>query len=286
MERTEIKITLVFSVLALASFFWTRSTFAGTLSCAVRASACGGGETAIWRMSAIGNAHAELPSQSNYSQLVCCTGVTGLGNSCSGTYATVLKLSGTTNAHAEQNSQANYANSACISVPPGGNVSVGYQSTNCFGFDTTLGSMSGTTNAHLGDGLGYTTKVCATAAAGPTGYVASGTLVSVIIDTTITGGVAPNSIWWEGALPANTAVKFQFASSNSTGGPWNYMAWNSSTNTCDSSSYYQPSGPSVKTEVKAFCHKNHRYIRYKIYLETNDSAATPTVDRVILNYAK
>lgn len=135
---------------------------AGTLSCSV-ATTCPSG-TVIWRMSGTSNAHAELPSQSLYTQLVCCSGVTGLGTACTGTFATALKLSGTTNAHSEQNSQANYANNACISVPSGGSVSVGYQATNCTGFDTTLGSMTGTTNAHTGDGTAYTTKICATAA--------------------------------------------------------------------------------------------------------------------------
>lgn len=148
--------TVLFSVLT-----FVQVAYAGTLSCSVAASCPSG--TVIYRMSGIDNAHAELASQSNYSQLVCCSGVTGLGNSCSGTFATALKLSGTSNAHAEQNSQSNYANNACISVPSGGSVSVGYQATNCSGFDTTLGSINGTTNAHVGDGSAYTTKICATA---------------------------------------------------------------------------------------------------------------------------
>jgi len=167
------------SSLLISGLVFLKIVRAGTLSCVVRASTCSGGETAIWRMSGTSNAHAELPSQSNYSQLVCCSGVTGLGTACTGTFATALKLSGTTNAHAEQNSQSNYANSACISVSSGGSVSVGYQSTNCTGFDTTLGSMTGTTNAHVGDGTAYTTKICATA----TG--ASQTLTFSISDNSI-----------------------------------------------------------------------------------------------------
>ena len=134
------------------------------LSCTVTASCPSG--TVIYRISNTSNAHAELPSQSNYAQLVCCSGVTGLGNSCSGTFDVALKLSGTTNAHVEQNTQANYAQSACISVPAGGSVTVGYQASSCTGFDTTLGSMSAVTNAHAGDGTGYTTKICATATGG------------------------------------------------------------------------------------------------------------------------
>lgn len=161
MKRLLVKNWLKISItLFIAGIFFVRVVNAGTLSCSV-ATTCPSG-TVIWRMSGTSNAHAELPSQSLYTQLVCCTGVTGLGTSCTGTFATALKLSGTTNAHAEQNSQANYANNACISVPSGGSVSVGYQATNCTGFDTTLGSMTGTTNAHVGDA--YTTKICATAA--------------------------------------------------------------------------------------------------------------------------
>ncbi|MBI3626506.1 hypothetical protein HY224_00480 [Candidatus Uhrbacteria bacterium] len=136
--------------------------WAGTLSCTV-ATTCASGAV-VFRIAATSNSHAELPSQSLYSQLVCCTGVTGLSNSCSGTFATVLKLQATTNSHVEQNSLSNYTNSVCLSVPAGGSVSVGYQSTNCSGFDTTVGSMSATTNAHVGDSTAFTTKICATGA--------------------------------------------------------------------------------------------------------------------------
>ena len=169
--------TLASLFLAVFLSVQTSFVYAGTLSCTVGASCPSG--TVIYRMSGTDNAHAELASQSNYTQLVCCSGVTGLGNSCSGTFATALKLSASSNAHSEQNSQANYANSACISVPSGGSVSVGYQSTNCTGFDTTLGSIQATTNAHVGDSTAYTTKVCATAVGG------SGTLSFSISDNSI-----------------------------------------------------------------------------------------------------
>lgn len=157
-------VCFILLVLFFSWIFFLSTVSAGTLACSV-ATTCPSG-TVIWRMSGTSNAHTELPSQSLYTQLVCCSGVTGLGTSCTGTFATALKLSGVTNAHVEQNSQANYANNACISVPSGGSVSIGYQATNCTGFDTTLGSISGTTNAHTGDGTAYTTKICGTAAEG------------------------------------------------------------------------------------------------------------------------
>jgi hypothetical protein len=118
------------------------------------------------------------------------------------------------------------------------------------------------------------------------GYAPSGTLASLIIDTAVTNGVAPNSLYWEGTMPASTSVKFQFAAATSSEGPWSYVAWNNSSNNCTSTSYYAPSGPDTPVEVKAVCHQNKRYVRYKILLESYASTTTPTVERVILNYAQ
>lgn len=205
MKARKAAIGISIGVILAACFLYGDKALAGTLSCSVTTSAACSG-TVIYRMSGVSNAHAELPSQSTAaydSNVVCCTGVTGLGSSCSGTYATALKLSGTTNAHAEQNSQSNYANSACISVPSGGSVSVGYQASNCTGFDTTLGSMWGTTNAHVGDGTAYITRICATAVG------ASGTLSVDIVDS---GGNTVSS-----PSVSFGAVAFSFNAQTSTG---------------------------------------------------------------------
>jgi hypothetical protein len=161
------KSTLQFFLLLFISvIFFAQLAYAGTLACTVRAATCLGGETEIFEMQSTANSHAGLPAAS-YNNLVCCGGVTGLGNSCAGTFATALKLSGTTDAHARQGTLADYpsATDACVSVPAGGSVSVGYQATNCLGFDTTLGGMVGTTNSHVGDGswAAGTTKICASA---------------------------------------------------------------------------------------------------------------------------
>lgn len=184
------------SVLVAGMVVWVALApfaYAGTLSCSITtATACTGGtNTVILRMSGTSNAHAELPSQATAaydSNVVCCSGVTGLGNACSGTFATALKLSGVTNAHSEQNSQLNYANNACIQAPSGGTVSIGYQATNCTGFDTTLGSMSAITNAHVGNSAAYSAiQICATA----TG--ASQSLTFSISDNTIGFGTLVSS---------------------------------------------------------------------------------------------
>ena len=133
-------------------------TSAGTLSCSIT-TACPTGAI-IYRMSSTTNAHGELGTQANYTNMVCCTGITGLSNSCSGTFATALKFSSTTNAHAEKNTFSNFADNACISIPSGGNVTIGYQTSNCSGFDTTLGSIESDINSHIGDGSAYINKIC------------------------------------------------------------------------------------------------------------------------------
>jgi hypothetical protein len=170
------RLIIIFTL--LSGIFFIHVVYAGTLSCTIRTSSCSGGEVEIFEMQNTTNSHAGLPAAS-YTNLVCCGGVSGLGNDCaSSTKAVVLKLSGATNAHARQNQLADYAgaNNACISVPSGGSVSVGYQPTDCAGFDTTLASMKATTNSHVGNTAAYAEyKICATAAG-------AGTLSVDIVD--------------------------------------------------------------------------------------------------------
>jgi hypothetical protein len=206
------------------------SVYAGTLSCTVTTSCPTG--TVIYRLSDTDNAHAELSSQANYAQLVCCTGVSSLGNSCAGTYATPLNLSAVTNAHVEENDQGNYGSSACISVPSGGTVSVGYRVNNCNSYDTTLGSISAATNAHVGDGSAYTTKVCASA----TGVTQS--LTFSISDNSIGFGTVDSSNAryatgdLSGAAADSSDAHTITAATNATSGY--VIALNGSTLTCSS----------------------------------------------------
>ncbi len=203
----------VFIALFTAGLFFVGTAYAGTLSCTVRTTSCSGGEIEIFEMQNTANSQAGL-SAASYNNLVCCTGVTGLGNSCSGTFATALKLSGATNAHVRQGTLADYAgaNNACISVPGGGSVSVGYRSggDTCAttpAFDTTLGSMIGTTNSHVGNGswTAGTTKICATA-------TGAGTLSVDIVDAGGTPVSAPSITM--GAI----ALSFTYQTVNGTFG--------------------------------------------------------------------
>ena len=110
---------------------------------------------------------------------------------------------------------------------------------------------------------------------------ATGTLISSIFDIQIIGGVAINTIMWQGSLPSGTSVKFQIASSNSSSGPWNYLGHDGSNTT-----YYAPTGPGVPIQINLQYHNNQRYFRYKIFLESNASQTlSPRVDDVIINWS-
>ena len=194
-----------FCTVVVFFFFSFNVVQAGTLSCAVRSGSCNGGEVNVFKLNSTSNSHAGLPGSSSYTQFVCCGGVTGLGTNCSGTYATVIKLSSADNAHLEKpGGGGNYTQSACLSVPSGGAVSIGYQTTDCTGYDTTVASTSNSdTNSHGGNGSTYTNKICATASG-------AGSISSDIVDSGGTTVVSPSisfspaSFWWSSQQPTGT----------------------------------------------------------------------------------
>ena len=119
------------------------------ISCQVTTSCS---NTDVLHMSNNTNAHAELPTGTDYSYKICCedTGSQGvtMGTSCSGT--TFLKLSNNTNAHVEKATLSNYANDACLSSDDAA-FEFSYQSGSCDGWQTCLATISNDTNAHIGD---------------------------------------------------------------------------------------------------------------------------------------
>lgn len=155
-------------------FLWGAPYAQAALSCAISAS-CSAPSIVLFRMSGTSNSHAELPSQANYSNLVCCGGVTGLGNACAGNFAIVAKLSGLTNAHVERNTESLYPQNACVSASAGDTVAVGYAADcSTLGADyVAAASMSGggITNSHVGNSTAYPNKICvkAVSAAVPPG---------------------------------------------------------------------------------------------------------------------
>ncbi|MBL7142312.1 MAG: hypothetical protein ISS83_01415 [Candidatus Pacebacteria bacterium] len=118
----------------------------------------------VLKMSASYNAHAELPSQSNYSNYVCCSGISG--TSCSGGTA-FLKLSALTNAQVEQANYFNYSNSACLTPLASETISCTY-STSCSSGYVCLASISNVYNAHIAQCGVYSTQVCCIATGAPT----------------------------------------------------------------------------------------------------------------------
>jgi len=119
----------------------------------------------VLRMSGATNAHASLPTVSNYNYIIYCSGSRGLSNSCSSSkYEIFAKLSGSTNAHVRAATEEDYpgSNNACISGASDSSIKVGYSDDNCNDYDTTIASLSSfPTNAHIGGPDTYPKKICA-----------------------------------------------------------------------------------------------------------------------------
>lgn len=111
---------------------------------------------------------------------------------------------------------------------------------------------------------------------------ATATLTSSVFDTGVLTGVAINTIMWQGSQPTGTSVKFQIASSNSTS-TWTYLGPGGSSVQSD---VYQPISYNVPSQINLAYHNNHRYFRYKIFLESNaGQTLSPRVDDVIINWS-
>lgn len=109
-----------------------------------------------------------------------------------------------------------------------------------------------------------------------TGFAASGNLASGVKDSNPASGLVPNwtTVSFTNALPANTAMSFQIASSNSAFGPFNYVGPDGTAGT-----FFTTSGASISQ------FDGKRYLKYKALLSTTDSTATPTLNDVTLCYA-
>jgi hypothetical protein len=130
------------------------------------------------------------------------------------------------------------------------------------------------------------TDTCSTVSYGvKTDWSGSGTeasLTSSIFDTGVSGGAAINSIMWQGVKPEGTVVKFQISSSNSSGGPWSYLGPDGSDTT-----YYAPSDANIPVQINLAYHNNHRYFKYKVFLETDiGKTQTPRIDNIIIGWSR
>jgi hypothetical protein len=103
------------------------------------------------------------------------------------------------------------------------------------------------------------------------GYAPSGTFISSLKDANPAPGRVPTwtTLSFTATKPAGTDAKFQVAASNSSFGPFTYVGPDGTAAT-----FFTTSGPSL-SQFNGF-----RYLRYKAYLSTSDSTATPSISSV------
>ena len=106
------------------------------------------------------------------------------------------------------------------------------------------------------------------------GFTASGDLISGLKDSN-PGGAVPYPHWatmsWNATVPANTTLRFQAAGSNSQFGPFNFVGPDGTAAT------FFTTSPANVTQFNG-----NRYLKYKAYLATTNSAATPTLNDISL----
>jgi hypothetical protein len=105
-------------------------------------------------------------------------------------------------------------------------------------------------------------------------YVSGGELESAIFDVGVLADFV-SLVWEPFAQPADTNLRFQVASSNtSTPASWNYVGPDGTSGT-----FYDQNNTSL-----AGIHVGAQYIRYKAFFDTNNSAFTPTLSDVAMSY--
>ena len=104
----------------------------------------------------------------------------------------------------------------------------------------------------------------------------SGDLVSSLKDSNPAVGRVPTwpTLSWTASTPANTTLRFQAAASNSPSGPFNFVGPDGTAAT-----FFTTSGASLAQ------FNGYRYLKYKAYLATTDSAVTPALNDVTVCYA-
>jgi hypothetical protein len=116
-------------------------------------------------------------------------------------------------------------------------------------------------------------------------YDPMGTLDSATFDTGVASGAQLNSFFWQGLAPSNSGVKFQFAVSNSSSGPWNFEGPDGTAATYFSGLPGVPVG--LASTVNGYAiFSGYRYFRYRATLFADSSNFyTPTVTQVTVNWS-
>jgi uncharacterized repeat protein (TIGR01451 family) len=101
------------------------------------------------------------------------------------------------------------------------------------------------------------------------GYIASGDFISSLKDANPASGSTASwtTLSWTESTPANTQLRFQAAASNSQYGPFNFVGPDGTAAT-----YFTTTGSSLNQ------FSGMRYLQYRAFLSTTNSAATPTLN--------
>jgi hypothetical protein len=105
------------------------------------------------------------------------------------------------------------------------------------------------------------------------GFAPSGTYTSSLRDSNPAAGLTPmwSPLAWNASTPALTSVKFQVAASNAASGPFNFVGPDGTAGT------FFTTSPASMAQFTGF-----RYLKYRAYLATTNSAVTPTLQDVSL----
>jgi hypothetical protein len=109
-----------------------------------------------------------------------------------------------------------------------------------------------------------------------TGFAATGDFVSSVKDSNPASGFTPTwtTLSWTASTPANTTLRFQVAAGNSAFGPFSFVGPDGTAAT-----FFTTSGASLAQ------FNGNRYLRYRAYLSTTSSTATPAVNSVTICYS-
>ncbi len=108
-----------------------------------------------------------------------------------------------------------------------------------------------------------------------------GFLDSQTFDTGVVSGAQLNSVLWHGLLPTGTSVAFQFAVSNASSGPWNFIGPGGATST-----YWIASAVGSSLPLDYNLYNDFRYFRYRVTLFSDLAhSQSPRVDDVIINWS-
>ena len=108
------------------------------------------------------------------------------------------------------------------------------------------------------------------------GYAPDGTWTSSLRDSNPPVGAMPvwSNLSWTASTPTNTAIRFQVAASDSSGGPFEFVGPDTTTG-----SFFTTSGASLSQ------FNGKRYLQYRAELLSTNSTATPTLSDATVCFA-